>query len=261
MRWAHGQTPYFSEFKLNQKYPPFDESLLDGCERVVLGKERNPTLDKPVFYMGTYFPDSKFYHLLCKYERRKWPYFKVDYEDAEFREILFDDFKVERELNLVYPQKCTLSVAIHYRGNDHADTMPHLYLSLTPQKFYVDQLRLMQKRFPGEKIYAHIFTNEPNADRILNFFKNEMPGIDFGMREDFHADDCILDDFFSFFNFDCLIHPVSNFSMMAGKMHPFKYETYPMRYILVEKKPVITHYHITDREKGICEMRSLEIME
>jgi len=126
------------------------------------------------------------------------------------------------KLRLVNPPHDEITVAMHVRrGGGYL--YDHLAKYIFKTKFlaidyYITALQQLIKMYPRKKIYAYIFTDDPNPpgiERELAAALNN-PYITFDCRHGINKHDKnVLEDFFSMTRFDCLIRPSSSFSRMA----------------------------------------------
>ena len=199
---------------------------------VVSYKEVNGKIDPnaDLLYIIPFFPESV-------YERNcpRNPYlFDVNWSHEGFRKALQKMIQPACPLNVLQiPQNC-ITVAVHVRVGTGFDIMPgQTYHDMTngqplkwpPLAFYFDGLRAIASRFPDQKIYAFIFTDHDNPEEIMDLFMRsvEIDRITFDCRMyDNKHNLNVLEDFFSLMQFDCLIRPDSNFSLMAGKINDYK---------------------------------------
>lgn len=139
---------------------------------------------------------------------------------------------------IIVPPKNMISVAVHVRKGGGFDP-PLFYetaadglvpkdhevyvdkqfpLKFPPDSFYLEQIEKIASLHPSEHIHVHIFTDDKNPiilqKKYLSMLNNQR--ITIGCRGDKNAyDQNVLEDLFSMANFDYLIRPNSNFSLIA----------------------------------------------
>jgi hypothetical protein len=183
--------------------------------------------DTSYLYSVSYFPENP-------EERPHWYIpFIVDWEDPQFRKMAREMIAPREALDLTKPPKSTVNIAIHVReggGFDDDNARRGSPLKLPPIEFYVEGLLKIIPLFEGKAIYCHLFTDAIDVESIANVFIQAAPQIRFGYRktQNFHALN-VLEDFFSFFEFDILIRPQSNFSMVPALLHDFAIDYAPLR--------------------------------
>ncbi len=199
----------------------------------VLDVNKNDTL-----HIIPYFPES-----LQEYDNPKheWPYFAVDWDDKEFKNLLNKFIKPKNRLNLIEPKNNKISVAVHVRKNSNG-LDPHVSYDLPngtntpsntpwldavvplkhlPDVYFMDQIKKINELFEGRPLYVFIFTDDIHAKEITEKYKNiiNAPNIEWACREvgNNHYSN-ILEDFFSMTLFDCLIRADSNLSIVVSKL-------------------------------------------
>lgn len=176
-------------------------------------------LFKPTLYSCRYFPEDHW-----GLSNEKWHDFKVDWKDPKFREAALNAIRPKEPLHLVAPPDGPISVAIHVReggGYDAAVVPLGFPLKLPPLNFYLKGLEEIVRLFPNKPLYCHLFTDAKNPEQIAAGFQKKFPNIEFHYRKENGHDQNVLEDFFSFFNFDVLIRPLSNFSIVPSLLHDF----------------------------------------
>ncbi|HSX25983.1 MAG TPA: hypothetical protein VLE89_03145 [Chlamydiales bacterium] len=233
---------------LSQLEKPYAGSGAEGWTPVELGRGRMiyKRTGGPTLYISPYFPEDP--HELKSgrdLNRRSWPYFAVDWHHPGFRKVAREMIAPKENLKLLdLPQK-KITIALHFRdGGDFDGPDMHLKIPLKfpPAKFYIEALREVFARFPGHQFYCYIFTdaNSPEevARRICEAFPPDAP-IQFDWRkEKNHWDLHVLEDFFSLFLFDVLIHPQSNFSVVPTLIHTFAIAIAPKAFHMDKQKNV-----------------------
>ena len=169
-------------------------------------------------YVCPYFPEDK-----IEIEEGKFYSFEVDWKNPAFRNMLKKMIRPKNDLNIVKPPKNIISVALHIRdggGFDQGAYRLEIPLKFPPLSFYIDGLKQVLETYPNKKIYCHIFTDAINPKQILDQIQKNLPldaPIDFNYRKETNShDQNVLEDFFSLFEFDILIRPQSNFSVIPS---------------------------------------------
>ncbi len=187
--------------------------------------------EAPRLYVCPYFPE-------CSWERAnlksldggQWHFFPVDWKNPEFRSILKTLIapKEKDKYFLTLPPRDKISIAIHFReggGYDTGDWALYNLMKAPPLDFYIEGLSQVVKLFPDKALYCYLFTDALDPALVVNALKQSLPpeaDVTFGCREVGNAHNKnVLDDFFSFFEFDVLIHPKSNFSLIPSLIHDY----------------------------------------
>lgn len=164
-------------------------------------------------------------------------YFKVDWKNKEYRRIVREMISLKRTLQLVHPPEEMVSIAIHVReGGGFDDPKYPLYdpPKCPPIHFYIDSLLQVLELLKGKQIYCHIFTDAREPKVILDTIQQMIPSdtrIIFTCRENNNCHNAnVLEDFFSLFNFDILIRPQSNFSIVPSLIHDYAIICCPISY-------------------------------
>ncbi len=193
---------------------------------------------KKIIYEIPYFPDFKEENSKGKDAKgNPWQFFPLAWKDPAFREELRKNIRPIEDLSLIYPPSGSISVALHVRrggGFDAKDAQIRDPLKFPPDSFYIRELGKLISYFPNEWIYVYVFTDDPNPSQIATSFQKKfsIKNITFEARSGKHFHDkAVLEDFFSFQNFDILIHPQSNFSYIPSQIFDFIVTIMPMHFI------------------------------
>jgi 2-polyprenyl-3-methyl-5-hydroxy-6-metoxy-1,4-benzoquinol methylase len=167
-----------------------------------------------------YFPDTKCEHQMIKMPCL--PYFKVDWEDPQFRAEVRDDLKPIDPIQIPDVPKDCLTVAVHVRrggGIDYEGSGMTWPLKFPPDEYYIQQINRIAKIYQNQRILVHIFTDDLHPQRIVESFRKTInnPFIEFSCRKkDNSPTSNILQDFYYMTKFNCLICGQSNFSHVAS---------------------------------------------
>jgi hypothetical protein len=205
-------------------------------------------------YHCPYFPESTWERLRFRYS-----HFPVQWKDENFRKMVKECILPKEKLTLTTPPPHCISIAMHVREGGGADTeearliMP---LKLPPLDFYIEGLRYVVARFPNRPLYCHLFTDALEPEKIVEKMKEAIPPdtlIHFSYRkENNHHDANVLEDFFSFFQFDILIRSQSNYSLIPSLLHDYAMIYAPKDCTVEDKVVKITELEIEINEP-LCE--------
>ncbi len=225
--------PYSSQLKLHdvelqycpENYPAYRKEVYmrDGfC--------MNFFQDKSLcLYICPYFPENSWEQIHSRGPSGEpWYHFLVDWQDVEFREIVKNLISLKRQYPLTVPPQDKINIAIHFReggGYDSEDVIFDFMTKIPPLDFYIKGLSRVIKLFPGKSFYCHLFTDALNPQQTIQIFRESLPeevDITFGCREKGNVHNKnVLEDFFSLFEFDVLVHPQSNFSLIPSLIHDY----------------------------------------
>ena len=207
--------------------------------------------DRAFLYICPYFPEDPRERKIDNYV-----YFDVDWKNEAFRKIAFNIISPKKNLTLIIPPKDTINIAIHVRRGDNYDTGEfhrRFGLKLPPLDFYVEGLKKVLEFFPGKSIYCYIFTDAQYPQSLEEMFKQCVPlgtQIRFGFRRgQMRQNMYVLEDFFSLFNFDILIRPQSNFSMIPSLLKDFAVVYHPVDFSLDQNIVNITEVNLELNQK------------
>ncbi len=186
------------------------------------------SVNEKTLFIIPYFPES-----FIEYTGRTKPSFMVDWEDKEFIKQLRELLTPKDNLTLLSPPKEKISIALHVRkggswNNEHELSFDvdrlcvgNLIYKIPLDSYYVEQIKLVAELFQGQPLYVFLFTDDRNPQELMERYKAmvNIPTIEFDCRKGNHDHFYnVLEDFFSMMNFDVLIRPESNFSIMAEKL-------------------------------------------
>ncbi len=180
-------------------------------------------------YVVPYFPESKWERKYCANGAgNPWSYFSINWTDPNFRKVLNKCIIPKETLSLVVPPSDCINIAIHYReggGYDQGDFTMGFLTKFPSIDFYIQGILKVIRLFQGQPLYCYFFTDALNSYEFIEKIRSEIPSdtkiiFDFRARHNFH-DKNVLEDFFSLFNFDVLIHSESNFSIIPSLIHDY----------------------------------------
>ena len=224
--------PYSNELVLDDEEIRFSPHLLPSNKKIVyLGRGQTVNLDTnvPTLYIVPYFPEA-----MWERKNPRWPYFEVNWDDPGFKDCIREMIKPKKKLELCEVQKDKVNVALHVRSGGEFQPDKTLRsgvpLKAPPTSFFIEQLETICRIFSDEKVHAHIFTDDSNpkelAEEFMEYFDERK--VVFTYRETGNRyDKNVLEDLFSLLQFDCLIRPESNFSMIASFLADYKVLIYP----------------------------------
>jgi hypothetical protein len=222
---------YSKYLKLDDLEIHFNDDFKKTKRSIVkLKKEKRLGLSqqKSTLYVCPYFPEDKW-----ELEHGRFFSFQVNWKDLQFRKLAREMICPKNNLLLIEPQKNTINIALHIReggGCDDDHTKRVLPLKLPPMSFYIDGLNTVLPQLANQKIYCRLFTDAKEPEKIVKVLQAAILqhyDITFDYREENSHNSNVLEDFFSLFNFDILIRPQSNFSIVPSLLHDFAILYFP----------------------------------
>ena len=121
----------------------------------------------------------------------------------------------------------------------------------------------MAQLFERKSLYCYLFTDASDPAKYVKEIKQALPSdlpifLDYRSQGNSH-DQHVLEDFFSFFQFDALIYPQSNFSMIPALIHDYT-ATYTIESIIQTESGEIeqkTSFSIDEERRQDC-LRRIE---
>lgn len=177
-------------------------------------------VDTSHVYIVDYFPESA--------SSQAPKFFPIEWKNKDFRQMAKEMVSPLIHLDLIYPPQERISLALHVREGGGFDPLPISYphrLKLPQLHFYTECLKLVLELFPDRPLYCYVFTDSRDPKSLVEQIEAALPqesSIQFSYREwgNWH-DKNVLEDFFSLFNFDILIRPESNFSIIPSRIHDY----------------------------------------
>ncbi len=232
-----------------QAYPSYSYRIHRKLSR------QNPSPDfgyASCIYECPYFPEDPSDRWLNPQRYR----IEVDWKDKQFRKIVREMISPKVDLVLTIPPASTINIAIHIREGGGYDTdHTRLYdpLKLPPLSFYIEGLREVLDLFVGHHIYCYLFTDAADPALLAVELAKNIPDdasvqIDFRKIGNHHAAN-VLEDFFSLFQFDALIRPQSNYSIVASCIHDFAVVFFPTNFQRAGNQITITEMILEKNEE------------
>lgn len=181
--------------------------------------------DEYIIFEIPYFPFENLEKKLYWQKNRSSEIFKINWLNKDFIDILKKEIIGDLKLSLKLTKNVKYNIALHYRfgsGPDLVQDDPIPIPSKSPSiDFYINALGVLKNILYDGQIYCHIFSDKNNIEDFLNILKNKFPKINFGSHLS-NQNIGVLEDFFSMLDFEYMIRPCSNISLIAsiiGKCH------------------------------------------
>lgn len=223
---------YSDQLMMHRLEIHLSQDLINQFEKVVFYKEVNGHIDpnSNILYVINFFPESK-----CERNCTRFPYlFDVDWNNRYFKKLLQRMIAPTAQLPSMVLPKDQITVAVHarlgtgfdiYPGQTFVDLVKRAPIKCPPHSFYIKSIKKLATEFPDKKIYVYIFTDHDNPYEVMQAYEKLIDDqrITFACRleENKHYLN-VIEDFFGFTQFDCLIRPDSNFSIVASKIADYK---------------------------------------
>lgn len=150
----------------------------------------------------------------------------LDMYDEKTKKMVKKSITPSTEISYINLPKNAISVALHMCSGK-AKQFPHYF---APLHYFSDQIKRILFMFPAKPMYMYIFTDDPNPQRFVSYFKNnifsEMITYDY-RKTDALENENAVEDFFNMMRFDVLIRPASNFSGLAQYLGDHKIVIFP----------------------------------
>ncbi len=205
---------------LHEEIVPIDPiiqlDLPQGKHHVAVHVRTGAGWDK-IFQMKETTSTTKSVNPVCKDSNEPSP---SDIQESE------QEKKINNKLKLTSRSKLREASKSKFADRLHPFKFP-------PNSYYVEQITRMSELLGDEPMYVHIFSDSSEVAAIAQYFEKEVnkPNIEFGYRkEDNKHDANVLDDMYGLLQFDYLIRPESNFSIIAGKLKVYNITIYPAEY-------------------------------
>lgn len=246
--------PYSDQFRFDDIELRYQERFAQGIQHhFYLGRNQTVIQNRSLIglYIVPYFPESTAERIYFRDgQGNHFPYFKVDWKDPGFRKIALEMLTPKIPVQVCDCPKDKTTIAVHVRTGGGFDDSSFAFkqpLKCPPMSFYLEQLQSICQIFPTEELYFHIFTDDAHPEKIAQCF-DEFIGedrISFSYRkEDNWHDQNVLEDLFSMMQFDCLIRPESNYSILASLLKDYQVLLHPGNFTYFEGIPSINRTEI-----------------
>lgn len=234
--YIHAKWIAYSENKilLYHKFP-FSEELALSRDEIAFN-EGIDFFEESEILLNDYYPESKWEITRFHWKIPNPP----NYSDPEFISILRRMIAPIKPVNTLFPPENCTSIALHVReggGYDPIGVSLSNPSKIPPWNFYETCLKSVLGFVKSENIYCFIFTDAKNPEKIIEILQ-ENPEIRKRVQFDYRTENRhnvnVLEDFFSFKNFDILIRPDSNFSIVSSLIYDFAIVCSPKDFVIEE---------------------------
>lgn len=244
--------PYSDQLIMHLLEEPLSQESFCNYKNIVnIAKVTSYTIDPDsnTLYIIPYFSES----IIERSYRQFFFYFPTEWDDIAFKVQLKKMICPRVFLNIVKPPKDCVSIALHVRVGTGFD-IPSLkdyecqtaqgtnQLKFPPFSYYHKQLKRLVDVYSDQKIYIYVFTDHTYPQEIAEEFKKilncERATFDY-RKQTIDPNLCILEDFFSMQEFDCLIRPDANFSFIASRIGVYDIQISPWHCSLIHDEYVM----------------------
>ena len=221
--YIHAKWVAYSENKVFLYHPfPFSEELMLSKYEIPFSEGVDFFEESDIFING-YYPESPWEKKQYHWNVTNTP----NYADPNFIALLRQMIAPVKSINALFPPKDCVSIALHVReggGYDPIGVSLSNPAKIPPWNFYETCLKAVLGFVKSEKIYCFMFTDAKNPEAIIEILQENSEvkkRIQFDYRKENSHKANVLEDFFSFKNFDILIRPDSNFSIVSSLIYDF----------------------------------------
>jgi hypothetical protein len=240
---------YSDQLMMHVLEPKYDDSLARTFNSVVAVYNLNQiNAAADCLYVVSYFPESLFELTRPHFAH----YFVVDWNDPVFKAELQKMLAPLTMPALIQPPQGYFSVAVHVRKGTGYDISTFAEFDklcadspfkMPPDSFYIAQIKRIAHIYRGKPLYVYLFTDHNNPAEIVEQYQSQLQDqtivFDYRKTKNTHNAN-VLEDFYSLMNFDCLIRPDSNFSLIASKISDHQLIIYPSRCLIKDGHVFIT---------------------
>ncbi len=257
--------PYSDQLQLHKMHNQFDDLQINTYNEVVrfprdCGYQSilNIKTSGNILYIVPYFP-----HCKADINRHNYFHFDIDWSDRAFLDILRKEIAPIAPLPQLNLPKDRFTLAVHVRVGSAKDKIFQVRspkskfadkrhpLKFPPDEFFVSQIKKISELLNDEPMYVYIFTDSSDPKALLENYRVSInkSNITYGCREKGnHHEQNVLEDFFAFLQFDCLIRGESNFAIIPDLIGKHKIVAYPLNYQWDVNKLEITEVETTIRD-------------
>lgn len=228
-----------NKLALHAKELLYDREVHSYRAILAINKNLNFFKNLNILYDVPYFPESEL-EVDVNYPK----YFDIDWKDKNFVVLLKQYIAPIIHITKINIPKDHISVAVHIRKGSGGDLISsqeiqdltrRMPLKFPPDSYYIQAIKKITEVLPNISIYICIFTDYIKPQEIAEFYKKEVNNqniiFDYRTKNNYDEED-IVDDFFGLAQFDCLIRPDSNFSLIAEKLTDYKIVISPSKAIM-----------------------------
>lgn len=223
---------------------PFKEEIEVKSLSSFLPKDDN----RSILYICNHFPETPYERDIQKTT------LSIDWKDEGFRSLVKGLLTPKKELKLIQPKSGCINVALHLRIGRLYDPIYSnqcFPLKFPDYSYYTEALKKVISCFEGKPIYCFIFTDDLYLSMFMSKFTDEIKNkeVIFDYRKEGFYYENVLEDFFSFFNFDVLIRPDSYFSIIPSLLNDYAIVIAPKTFHRKMCDVIIDEFDISINEK------------
>ena len=195
------------------------------------------------------------------YSNKIDPPFQVDWEDPEFHSQVVECLTPKTPIQKSPLPKNKITVGVHIRrggGKDKPFMNRELPLKFPPDSYYIQQIERIARIFKEYSLYVYILTDDKKPVNIVKKYRKAIhnPHVCFDYRRTKNGPSInILEDFFLIPQFDCLIIPQSNFSLVASKIADHDLVITPIHPLFVDDEVIIDEVELVFNSKRLSKKK------
>jgi hypothetical protein len=248
--------PFADQFCLFEKDQPLDS--INFQNSITTTSEADiKTAPSSSLFIIPYFSENTEYI----YNNKVDPPFQIDWEDPEFHSQVVECLTPKKPIQNSPMPKNKITVGVHVRkggGKDKSFMNKELPLKFPPDSYYIQQIERIAEIFKEHSLYVYILTDDKKPINIVKKYQKAInnPRICFDYRRTKNGPSInILEDFFLISQFDCLVIPQSNFSLMASKIADHDLIITPIHPLFVDDRVIIDEIEIAFNSKRLSKKK------
>ena len=248
--------PFADQFCLFEKDQPLDPNL-KFQNSITTTSEADIKMISSSLFVIPYFSENTEYI----YSNKIDPPFQVDWEDPEFHSQVVECLTPKKPIQKSPMPKNKITVGVHVRkggGKDKSFMNRELPLKFPPDSYYIQQIERIARIFKEHSLYVYILTDDKKPVNIVKKYQKAInnPHICFDYRRTKNGPSInILEDFFLIPQFDCLIIPQSNFSLVASKIADHDLVITPVHPLFVDDEVIIDEVELVFNSKRLSKKK------
>lgn len=220
---------YSDQLSINHKHNPLNLESKD-LKKIFYNNHIcfKKQVKKPTLYVIPYFPEV---HSEVDI-RHDYPFFQVDWKNPSFRQIIKNKLKLRNKIKPISFPEGYEKIALHVRtgkGYDNEEVKKMDPEKFPPLQFYSNELKKLAKYLQKNQLFVHVFTDDSDPESLVNEIKKQVAINQIVFSYHSPKKSSVIQDFFQMFEFDYLIHPTSNFSIVPSLLNDYRISICPKK--------------------------------